>query len=146
MKMIFRYMRVYWTSIALVMALKLVSAFTELMLPYILEHMIDNVVPQENIWLICLWGALMVVASVATWQLNVRSNRKAVNNAHNVSYDVRHDLFNKTMQLSGSQFDKFTLPSLTSRMTSDSYNVQNFVRASQTLFVRAPIMLIGGML
>ncbi len=144
MKMIFRYLRVYWGSVVLVMALKLTAAFAELMLPYILEHMIDHVVPQKNVTAICLWGGLMVVSAIVTWQLNMRSNRKAVDNAHRVSYDVRRDLFNKTIQLSGSQFDHFTLPSLTSRMTSDSYNVQNFVRALQTLCVRAPIMLLGG--
>jgi len=144
MKMIFRYLRVYWVSITVVMILKLTAAFAELMLPYILEHMIDHVVPQKNIGLICLWGGMMVVSSIITWQLNFRSNRKAVDNAHRVSYDVRRDLFNKTIQLSGSQFDHFTLPSLTSRMTSDSYNVQNFVRALQTMCVRAPIMLVGG--
>ena len=29
-------------------------------------------------------------------------------------------------------------------MTSDSYNVQTFIRAMQTLGVRAPILLVGG--
>ena len=106
MKMIFRYMRVYWTSIALVMALKLVSAFTELMLPYILEHMIDNVVPQENIWLICLWGALMVVASVATWQLNVRSNRKAVNSSFNVN--IKNRIIKKSKPYNGAHGHRYT--------------------------------------
>ena len=146
MKMIFRYLRIYWSSITLVMILKLVAAFAELALPYILEHMIDHVVPQKNVLSICLWGLLMMIAAIAAWQINMRSNRKAVDNAHRVSYDVRRALFNKTIQLSGSQFDAFTLPSLTSRMTSDSYNVQNFVRALQTLCVRAPIMLLGGII
>ena len=146
MRMIFRYLRVYWGSVVLVMALKLTAAFAELMLPYILEHMIDYVVPQNKVLPICLWGGLMVVSAIITWQLNMRSNRKAVDNAHRVSYDVRRDLFNKTIALSGRQFDTFTLPSLTSRMTSDSYNVQNFVRAFQTLCVRAPIMLFGGII
>lgn len=146
MRLIFRYLRKYMNSVVIVVIVKLLGAFTELMLPYILEHMIDHVVPQKSVAKICLWGGLMVLAAVATWQLNIRSNRKAVDNAHNVSYDVRRDLFNSTMQLSGSQFDRFTLPSLTSRMTSDSYNVQHFIRAMQTLCVRAPILLLGGII
>ena len=120
MKMIFRYMGRYWQGILLVVLVKLFSAFAELMLPYILEHMIDYVVPRGHMWEICVWGLAMVLSAVATWQLNLRGNRKAVDNAHKVSYDVRRDLFNKTIHLSGSHFDKFTLPSLTSRMTSDS--------------------------
>ena len=52
----------------------------------------------------------------------------AIDNAHNVSYDIRQDLFSKTANLSGAQFDAFGLPSLISRMTSDSYNVQSCVQ------------------
>jgi len=146
MKMIFRYLSRYWSSVIVVMVLKLVATFTELMLPYILEHLLDQVVPAQDTVAICLWGGLMVVAAIVTWIINKTGNRKAVDNAHRISYDVRRDLFNKTIGLSGSQFDQFTLPSLTSRMTSDSYNVQNFVRALQTMFVRAPIMLLGGII
>ncbi len=144
MKLIFHYMKKYAGLIVLSMALKLAGAVTELMLPYILEHLIDDVVPRGQTSLIFLWGGLMVLAAVATWQLNIRANRRAVDNAHNVSYDVRRDLFHRTANLSGRQFDAFGLPSLTSRMTSDSYNVQSCAQSLQTLCVRAPIMLIGG--
>ncbi|MBR6499732.1 MAG: ABC transporter ATP-binding protein, partial [Clostridia bacterium] len=72
-------------------------------------------------------------------------NRRAVFNAHRVSYDVRQALFEKTINLSGKQFDAFGLPSLISRMTSDSYNVQSATQQLQSLCVRAPIMLIGGL-
>lgn len=40
--------------------------------------------------------------------------------------------------------DAFGLPSLTSRMTADSYNVQDFIRTFQTIGVRAPMLLLGG--
>ena len=144
MKLTFHYIRIYWAGIVLVMALKLTSAFSELMLPYILEHLIDNVVPQGSIGAICLWGAAMILCAVATWQLNLHANQMSVDNAHKVAYDLRRDLFHKTIYLSGTQFDTFGLHSLTSRKTSDSYNVQNFVRTLQTLCVRAPIILLGG--
>lgn len=58
----------------------------------------------------------------------------AIDNAHNVSYDIRQDLFTRTANLSGAQFDAFGLPSLISRMTSDSYNVQSCVQTLQTLW------------
>ena len=58
--------------------------------------------------------------------------------------DLRQDLFSRTLTLSGRQADRFGLPSLISRMTSDSYNVQNFITSIQTVGVRAPIMLVGG--
>ncbi len=146
MKLIFRYMKPYAKAIAAVMGLKLAATMVELLLPYILEHIIDVTVPTGNLTQIFFWGLLMILTAVATRQLNVTANRGAVENAHNVSYNIRQDLFIKTANLSGSQFDAFGLPSLISRMTSDSYNVQSCAQSLQTLCVRAPIMLVGGIL
>ncbi|MCD8332014.1 MAG: ABC transporter ATP-binding protein/permease [Oscillospiraceae bacterium] len=86
----------------------------------------------------------MILAALLTWLLNIRGNRMGVDNAHHISYAIRRDLFQTTVNLSGAQFDAFGLPSLTSRMTSDSYNVQQFAASAQTLCVRAPIILLGG--
>ena len=144
MRLIFRYMKPYWRIILFGIVLKLIATMTELMIPYILEHLIDEVVPRGDRYGIWLWGGLMIVFAVLTWLGNIKANRTAIDNAHNISYDVRRDLFNKTISLCGAKFDEFGLPSLTSRMTSDSYNVQNFVRALQTLCIRAPILLLGG--
>ena len=57
---------------------------------------------------------------------------------------MRKELFEKTLRLSAKQTDEFTIPSLESRITSDTYNVYNFFNMIQRIGVRAPIMLIGG--
>ena len=144
MRMIFRYMKAYARRIASSMTVKLLGAVTELLIPYILEHLIDEVVPLGQMRQVILWGLLMVATALVTRQLNVWANRMAIDNAHNVSYDIRQDLFTRTANLSGAQFDAFGLPSLISRMTSDSYNVQSCVQTLQTLCVRVPMMLLGG--
>ena len=126
------------------MSVKLLGAMTELMIPYILEYLIDEVVPLGKLSLVLLWSTLMIATAILTRQLNVWANRIAIDNSHRVSYDVRQALFTKTANLSGSQFDAFGLPSLISRMTSDSYNVQTCVQALQTMCVRMPMLLLGG--
>ena len=146
MKLIFRYMKTFASAIILSMFLKLLGTFFELVLPYILEHMIDDVVPSGNMNSVIFWGIAMIFTAVFCWLFNIFANHTAVRNAHLISYRVRKDLFDKTINLSGSQFDAFGLPSLTSRMTSDSYNVQSFAQSFQTLCVRAPIMLVGGII
>ncbi|WP_242830335.1 ABC transporter ATP-binding protein [Butyrivibrio sp. AE3009] len=134
----------YKWAIFLAIFIKLIGTMTELTLPYILEYMIDHVVPAGNMRDVLLWGLLMFVAAIACRQFNVMANRRAINNAHKVSFDVRQALFKKTANLSGDKFDSFGLPSLISRMTSDSYNVQAAVAQLQSLCVRAPMMLFGG--
>lgn len=143
-RLIFRAMGRYSKAVALSIFIKLLATVSELMLPYILEHIIDDVAPRGNLGMAILWGLLMFGAALLCRQLNVSANRRAIYNAHRVSYDLRQELFHKTVNLSGSQFDAFGLPSLISRMTSDSYNVQTSVQQLQTLCVRAPMLLIGG--
>ena len=144
MKFILSYIKKYKWFIAFGVFLKLLGAFGELMLPYVLEHLIDDVVPTENMAAVILWGVGMMVLALLVRQLNVWANHRAAKVARDGTYEIRRDLFWKTLQLSGNQVDEFALPSLISRMTSDSYNVQNFIQSVQAMGVRAPILLFGG--
>lgn len=146
MKFLFQNLRNYLSGVILAVFMKLLSTMCELTLPYILEHIIDTVVPAGQISRVFLWGSLMFAAAVFTWFFNASANRRAVYNAHRISYDIRQNLFQKTVNLSGEQFDAVGLPSLISRMTSDSYNVQFAVQKLQSLCVRAPMMLLGGLI
>ncbi len=145
MKLIFRYMSKYKWLIVLAMFVKLLATIVELLLPYILEYTIDEVVPLGDLKLVLLCSLLMFAAAVAARFLNVYANRTAISNASRVSYDVRKDLFDNTINLAGDDFDEVGLPSLTSRMTSDSYNVQQGAQQLQTMCVRQPMMLVGGL-
>ncbi len=144
MRLIARAMGRYKGAVAVCVLIKLLATLSELLLPHILEHIIDDVAPLGELRLAVFWGLVMFAAALVCRQLNVWANRRAIESAHRVSYDVRQALFQKTANLSGGQFDAFGLPSLISRMTSDSYNVQSAVQQLQTLCVRAPMLLIGG--
>ncbi|MCD7764138.1 MAG: ABC transporter ATP-binding protein/permease [Lachnospiraceae bacterium] len=144
MNLIIRYMKPYAARIAGSMSFKFFGTISELLIPYILEYMIDQVVPLGDVARVLLWGALMIAVAAITRYLNVEANRKAVAIASESIGALRHDMFQKTLNLSGSQFDAFGLPTLTSRMTSDSYNVQDFMVSVQAMGVRSPITLIGG--
>lgn len=144
MKFIFSYLKKYRKLVVTVMIIKFSATLGELMLPYVLEHLIDNIVPQKEVSLIFLWGAVMVLLAVAVRQANVKENRLSVRVAKESTFEIRRDLFWKSINLSGNQLDEFGLPSLNSRMTSDSYNLQSFIQSFQSLGIRAPIMLLGG--
>ncbi|MBQ1678189.1 MAG: ABC transporter ATP-binding protein [Oscillospiraceae bacterium] len=146
MKLIFRSLGRFKRAVAIAIGLKFLGSVFELLLPYIFEHIIDDVVPAEELLRVVLWGLTMFAAAVLCRTFNVMANRRAVDNAHRISYQLRQALFEKTVNLTGPQFDTVGLPSLISRMTSDSYNVQTAVQQLQSLCVRAPIMLLGGVL
>jgi ATP-binding cassette subfamily B protein len=126
------------------MAIKIVATVVELLLHYILEHLIDDVAPTKDLRLVFLWGVVMLALAVCIRFLNVKANRQAVKVSREASYEIRRDLFRRSLNLSGGQTDQFGLPSLTSRMTVDSYNVQDFIRLFQSMGVRSPMLLLGG--
>lgn len=144
MGFIFSYLKKYRGMIIVTMTIKSIASLGELMLPYVLEHMVDDVVPRQSRALIFGWGAVMIALAVFVRQTNVKANRLSTKVAKESIYEIRRDLFWKSLNLSGNQVDEFGLPSLNSRMTSDSYNVQNFIRSFQAMGVRAPILLVGG--
>ena len=144
MRFIFSYLKKYRVMVITAMGIKLLGTISELMVPYVMEHLIDVVAPRKEAVPVFAWGAAMVLLAVVTRQLNVKANRLAVGVAKESAYEIRRDLFWKTINLSGGQLDEIGLPSLNSRMTSDSYNVQSFIQSGQTIGIRAPIMLLGG--
>ena len=144
MNLIFRYVREQLGRITLSMAVKLLGAVGELMIPYVLEYMIDWVVPRGQLHAVIWWGLVMAAIALAVRQANVFANRTAVAVSKDCTQRLRQDLFVRTIRLSGRQVDQFGLPSLISRMTSDSYHIQNFITSIQTVGIRAPITLIGG--
>ena len=144
MKFLWKHIRKYRWMILFGMLLKLAGTLTELLIPYVMEHLLDHVVPQKQTAPVLMWGGAMILLACLVRFLNVTANRKAVWIAKESIFTIRRDLFHSALNLSGRQTDEIGLPSLISRMTSDTYNVQNFIRAAQTLGIRAPIMLIGG--
>lgn len=144
MKFLFKYLKGFLGRITGVMGIKLTGTALELMIPFVMEHLIDHVVPRNSFPLVLLWGGVMILLAIAVRFLNVTANRMSVLTAKEAAYNIRRDLFDAALRLSGSQMDRVGLPSLISRMTSDSYNVQSFIQSMQTMGIRAPIMLIGG--
>ena len=144
MRFIWKYISKYKWIIALGMSIKLGGTVLELMIPYVLEHLLDHVVPQKELKSVLLWGFVMILLAMCTRLFNVTANRMAVRTARSSIYEIRRDLFHAALNLSGGQMDSIGLPSVISRMTSDTYNVQSFIQSVQTIGIRAPIMLLGG--
>jgi len=145
MKCIIRYLRPFYAVMALGLSIKVLATLVELALPYILRHILDNVVPQASVSKIVMWGVLMVICAALAMIGSITANRMASKVARNSARAIRHDLFNKTMHLTARQTDRFTIPSLEARLTSDTYHVHNFIERIQRLGVRAPILLVGGL-
>ena len=144
MKTVFHYLKPYTLRMLFGFTIKVLGTLMDLGLPWVLAFIIDDIIPIGKVSLILWWGVVMILLSIGARSFNIVANRMAARVARNTIESLRHDLFQKTLSLSGAQLDYFTIPSLESRMTSDTYNIHNMIGMMQRIGVRAPIILIGG--
>ena len=146
MKRVLSFLRPQAGRAVLQITIKFTATLLELFLPWILEHIIDDVAPTGDRGQLLLWGVLMVLCGLSVFGGAVTANRMAAKIAANFTRSLRHSLFSKVTRLSSEQVDRFTVPSLISRLSSDTYRVNDMVDRMLRLGIRAPILLIGGLL
>ena len=127
-------------------SIKSAATIAELMIPFLLSYILDHVIASGSVGQILLHGVLMVACAAIACVGNITANRMAAKTTMLFSTEMRRDLFSKTLHLCARSTDRFTIPSLESRITTDTYNVQNFVGMMQRMGIRAPILLLGGSL
>lgn len=146
MRKVFEYLKPYLPRMSVGLLIKFTGTIMDLALPWILSYMIDDIVPLKDVGLIFIWGTAMIVCAVIALVTNIAANRMASWVAQHTTQTLRHDLFSKISYLSCKQIDDFSIPSLESRLTTDTYNIHQMIGMMQRLGVRAPILLLGGIL
>ncbi len=144
MKRILTYLKPFRLRMLVGFLIKVIGTMAELILPMILTYILEQVITDMKVSRIVWYGVLMLVFSAIACVGNIVANRMAARVTTNFSKAMRRDLFSKTLYLSATDTDRFTISSLESRITTDTYNVHNFIGMIQRMGVRAPILLIGG--
>lgn len=149
MKKILPYLKTQRIRMIIGLTIKVIGTLMDLAIPYILTFIIDDVIPtitENNYKPIILYGLLMIGCAIICFLFNVLANQSASYVAKCVTENLRNNLFMKVESLDSSQIDEITMPSLISRLSNDTYNVHQMVGMMQRLGVRAPILLIGGII
>ncbi|MCQ2538682.1 MAG: ABC transporter ATP-binding protein/permease, partial [Lachnospiraceae bacterium] len=150
MKRAFKYLFVQKNKMIIGYIAKIVGTIVELFIPWIMARILDEVVPgmKENgqVRPLIIWGVLLVTCAVSARFLNVFANRRAAWVSMDAMRRLRFELFEKIMTLSGKKTDEFGIPSLVSRLTSDSYNIHTCFNIFQRMGVRALFILVGGLI
>jgi len=149
MKLIMKYLKPYYGRMLFGLFVKICGTVAELFMPWILAHILDNVIPETKLSgsmnRMIFWSLMMLLMAILARTFNVYANRKAAEVSKNTIFVLRNDLFRKILHLSGKQTDKVGIPSLISRMTTDTYNIHHAINMMQRMGVRAPMIILGGL-
>ena len=141
-----QYIYPYRFYIALTLLIKLGAAIAELFVPYFMERILrEGTMPHQQAR-IFIYGALMLLCAGVCLLMNITANRMSAVSSGKITRKLRYDLFEKLNSLSARQMDELTVPSAESRLTSDTYRVNEFLARGQRLGIRAPSLLIGGVI
>ena len=89
MKFFIKYLKPFKNRMALGFAIKVSGTVAELFLPYILTHILDNVIVTLRIEKVVFWGIVMIICAAAACAGNIIANRMAAFVSRSFAQGVR---------------------------------------------------------
>ncbi|KZE50392.1 ABC transporter [Brevibacillus parabrevis] len=140
-----KYIKKYGFVASVSMIFLTVEALCDLLQPTIMSRIIDIGVAQRDLDYVLKTGGLMLLITALGAVAATIRNLLATYVSQNFGAQLRADLFTKVQSLSFDSLNKFDRASLVTRMTNDVNQVQVFVNGMMRIFVKAPLMCIGGL-
>lgn len=143
MKDLLKYFRNYKKETILGPFFKLLEATFELLVPLLIAHLVDQLIPrQDQGGIFGLVGLLFVFAGFGVL-VAITAQYFSSKAAVGYTMELTNDLYEKILSLSKEQRDRLTTSSLVTRLTSDTYQIQTGINLFLRLFLRAPIVVFG---
>jgi ATP-binding cassette subfamily B protein len=138
------YLKPYKRWLALIVVFQIVQATCTLILPTLNADILDNGALKGDTDYIWKFGAIMLAVTFVQVVFAIAATFYGSRSAMGFGRDVRRDLFHTVISYSAREVGQFGAPSLITRITNDVQQVQVFTLMSLTLFITAPIMIVGG--
>ncbi len=141
----FRHYRPFVGIILVTVALIGIQSFAELLLPALMQNIIDVSIVNKDYRDVILRAAVMLLVVIAEFAAVVGIGYFSAKISAGISRDLRRKVFDKAEQFSLQEFDRFGTSSMITRTTNDITQIQNFTVMFLRIVVMAPIMCIGGL-
>jgi ATP-binding cassette, subfamily B, multidrug efflux pump len=140
------YLARYRRPITGLLILSLAGTMAALLLPSLNAAIIDEGVAKGDTAFIWRTGGMMLAVTLVQVGCSIWATYLGAKTAMSFGRDVRGALFERVLSFSARELNHFGAPSLITRNTNDVQQVQMLVLLSCTMFVAAPITMIGGII
>jgi ATP-binding cassette, subfamily B, multidrug efflux pump len=141
-----KYIKKYWKSFSLAVLFLTFEAISDLMMPTIMAKIIDVGVAGRDIDYVFKMGGLMLLITLLGAIAASTRSIIASNVSQSFGAELRSDLYIKIQTLSFKNIDRFERASLITRLTNDVTQVQVFANGLMRIFVKSPLLAIGGLI
>ena len=119
------------------------EVYMEVQIPFTMSNMVDiGILGGAGIEYVLHEGSKMVVMALVSLLAGAGAARFAAKAGMGVGANVRSAIFAKIQDFSFANIDRFSTPSLITRMTTDINTIQMGYTMIIRMFVRSPIMLV----
>ena len=146
LKFIFKFAKKYWLSLALMLIFTVLSAKINLDLPQYTAKIITEGVAMKNMEAIYSNGFHMIGLSLLSGVLMLAGIFFASRSVGAMARDIRHATFEKNENFSMNEFGKFSVSSLTTRITNDARQFQQTFTMIMRMGIYAPIVGVGAII
>ena len=122
------------------------EVFLEVLLPTLMELVIDNGVETGDMNYVMKIGLIMLVVAMLSLAAGTLSGVFAAKASMGFGRNLRRGMFDNIQDFAFRNIDHFSTAGLVTRMTTDVTNVQNAYQMLVRMFVRAPIMMISALI
>lgn len=114
----------------------------EILMPFVTAIIIDNGLEAGNLSVVYRYGVLIVVMAFLSLAFSAVAGKNAADAASGLSANLREAIYANIQTFSFSNIDKYSVPGLVTRMTTDITNVQNAFMMVIRVAFRSPLNLI----
>jgi len=139
------YLKPYWRWVLLAPLLMLGEVTMDLMQPRLLATIVDEGIARLDMGVVLRTAGTMVGFAILGAGGGISNGVFASKAAQSFGADLRQDLFSKVEQLSFANIDRLQTGQLVTRLTSDVVQVQEALYTLLRIMVRAPLLLVGGL-
>ncbi len=141
-----KYIKKYWKPFSLAVFFLTLEAVCDLLQPTIMAKIVDvGIVNRDLDYVLKMGGVMLGVTFLGAMAATTRSIMASIT-SQNFGTELRSDLFRKIQTLSFKNINRFDRASLITRLTNDVSQVQMFVNGLMRIFVKAPLLAIGGLI
>ena len=124
----------------------ILEVIMEMIIPLLMSSIIDDGVEKGDIHHIYVVGIWMIVAAGIGLFAGIMGGKYGARASTGFARNLRQAMFGNIQTFAFSNIDKFSTPSLVTRMTTDVTNLQNSYQMLLRMCVRAPFSLICAMI
>ena len=142
MKTVLRQLGRFKRDTLLCIGMAALEVVMEILLPFITAIIIDQGLEKADLPTVYRYGILMVVLAAMSLVFGALAGKFAASASSGLAANLREAIYNNIQTFSFSNIDKFSVPGLVTRMTTDITNVQNAFMMIIRIAVRSPLMLV----